>query len=309
MKKETVFALSAILSVALFALIVSSAFFAGAPEKEIDQSSANSIENMKDVTLLLKSSSAPKAHAISTLKKEDVVNAMLNSVDYYQSVQGEFTTSSLHDHQETTVAYKTDLAAGNSYQHILDSEADIEQYVKGGILTQYDNKTKSYSQSYVPIQSESEDKTGKTLEARITVEADGIKNYHYRYDSTHTGISTMSLFPQEMTFGLLADTDLWEITGQTEYLGRSCVALSGEATPFYGEKLDMERFTMYVDEETGILLKFEGFSSKGQLTQSITTKSISIDSPSLSDQIDQFINSQLSRAKYNGYAEMGRLKN
>ncbi|QAT50204.1 hypothetical protein EQM14_10735 [Caproiciproducens sp. NJN-50] len=308
MKKETIFTLSAILSVALLVLIVFSVLFAGAADTYADRGSSAPTGNMKIISFSPSSSSspAPKIWAISTLEKETVANAMLNSVDYYQSAEGEFTTTSLHDHQETTVTYKTDLTGGSSYQHISDSETDAEQFVKDGALTKYDNRTKSYSQSYVPQPYEPANKTDQNLEARITVGSDGIKNYYYRNDATHTGIATMSLFPQEMTFGLLSDTDLWEITRETGYLGRSCAVLSGKTAPSYGSKLNMERFTLYVDEATGILLKFEGFSKKGLLTQSIATKNISIDTDGLADRIDRFVSSQVSRDKYGSYTEIRR---
>ena len=104
----------------------------------------------------------------------------------------------------------------------------------------------------------------------------------------------------------MSDTSLWNITKEEEYLGRTCVVLSGKTTPSYGKKLNIDHFTMYVDEATGILLKFEGFSSTDQLTQSITTKSISIDAANLSNQINQYVSSQGSQTKYKSYTETRR---
>ena len=58
---------------------------------------------------------------------------------------------------------------------------------------------KSYLSGSVNSSEKSKEDDAVKSEARITVEPDGTKNYHYRDDLTNTGIARMSLFPQEMT--------------------------------------------------------------------------------------------------------------
>ena len=61
-----------------------------------------------------------------------------------------------------------------------------------------------------------------------------------------------------MTFSYLTDFDKWKIDdNDSEYLGRSCVVISGTPSTYIAAKHKIDSFRMIVDKETGVLLSFE----------------------------------------------------
>lgn len=112
---------------------------------------------------------------------------------------------------------------------------------------------------------------------RVTVEDNGNPSYHYRTDITNTYLASVSLLPQEMTFGFLTDFDVWDVERTEEYVGRKCYIVSGKTNENYGQKLGVEKFTFYVDCETGVLLKYIGYDESQNIRSYIITENISFD--------------------------------
>lgn len=92
----------------------------------------------------------------------------------------------------------------------------------------------------------------------------------------------------------ISDKSLWDITGQATYEGRNCAVIEGVADPSYGDKFDVTTFIMYVDSETGILLKYEGFNEEGTKTDFIEVTDFSL-TPKLTK------SSAFSLDKYSSY--------
>ena len=80
-----------------------------------------------------------------------------------------------------------------------------------------------------------------------------------------------------MAFGFLLDLDMWEIEGSAVYDGRDCVVVSGKTADEYSNKTGAERFTFYIDKETGTLLKYVGLDSEGEISDYIISDRISFD--------------------------------
>lgn len=243
--------------------------------------------------------------------KQNILIGMLNSIDYYSTVEGTFVTSFIEEGKETTVTYKTDLINQCSYQKINNESVNFDQYVQSNIGITYNNNTNdALEYKVLPCSETKITMTDSSLilysnnskeDTRITVNSDGTKKYTYRQDMTNTGIATMSIFSQEMTFGFLGNTDLWEVIGTTEILGRTCVVISGETEEEYGEKLNVNQFVMYVDINSGIIINFEGYSSTNELTQYIETKEININGTNSSESIKSFVATSIEE-NYNNYS-------
>lgn len=247
--------------------------------------------------------------------KETIFNNMLNSIDHYNAVEGVFTSTLLSDQGETVVSYATDISKQESYQSVVGPEDAMEVIANDGYIYTFDSNEKTYrvneadrqialskrvqvdnsvlelprvSNSVASIAS-----LDDSLYDRVGTK-DGMPVYHYRTDLTNTSYANASIFPQELTFGLLTDKDSWEITGTTNYVGREAVVIEGIVKdPIYAEKINASEFQLVVDLDSGIVLEFKGFDSQGNETESMKTTEINILKDGARSNVTAFVDDKL----------------
>mgnify|MGYP000186317389 CR=1 FL=1 len=234
--------------------------------------------------------------ALNAVTKEDYFKKILNSVDYYNIVNGTIKTNMLNG-SDFSIEYNVDMANCEAYQHVIGNDVDEEVFVQDGKIYTVDNAKNTrnyrlevaYSKSDEDIDSDEcdemnfssneisvEDRVTYTTDGEMSSDASMIPVYHYRLNPTNIHYaSTVSLFPQEIAFGFLSNKSLWEISEKTKFLGRECTILKGTTEKNYGSKLNVSRFNMVIDDESGIVLNFEGYDSDDNLTQYSTTTSVS----------------------------------
>lgn len=217
---------------------------------------------------------AKKAKKKYTEKK--IFYKMLNSVDYYDTAEGSFSTILGEKQLKTEIEFTSDLEEATGYESVENKAVDTELYVADGERQVFDNEEETYAEDSEVIEKEIEIPAD---EDRIVEEADGSKTCNYREKISNLANADMVLAPQEITFSFLGDFSLWKIVGQEKYLGRKCVKIKGTTEEYYKEKLDVAKFTFWVDAETGFLLKYEGYNEKKELTDYITTEEIKINQP------------------------------
>lgn len=237
--------------------------------------------------------------------KQDYYHKMLNAVDYYNTVSGSFTTNYLSQgsQDETVVSYQVDMVNNNCYEHMSNNDNDSEVYVGNGNMININNVSNSkekspiyftkvdelagYNDDYA-MRTQSDIKKARAEfekvfadENRITVDENGDKHYLNRLNVTNLCVSaSYSLLPQGLTFGYLSNQDMWEISGDTKYLGRDAVVIKGTAED-YGKKFNTDTFEMIVDKETGILLELQGYDENGNPSSYIKTTEISFEQPNV----------------------------
>lgn len=232
-----------------------------------------------------------------SLTKANIFHKMINAVDYYDTVRGKFTEPNLGV-GETTVEYQAGISAQTSYQRLAGAQIDQEQYTQDGKAVTYDNKARTFRSVGVPVYHE-DLQAVRTMD-RLTTAEDGYPECTLRGDRTYTGIAaSLSLMPQEITFNYLGDFDRWEIKGTETYLNREAVRIEGVTTKDSAEKLDVYRFVFLVDLDTGILLRYDGYSSDGKLTDYMHTEEIFINQ-------GLTVNMNARDVKYAGYQDVFR---
>lgn len=253
--------------------------------------------------------------------KQDYYHKMLNAVDYYNTVSGSFVTNYLSQgsQEKTVVSYQVDMVNNVSHEIVKGPNDDSEVYVDKDKLIYVNNSDKSvitsnqiftkvdelagYNDDYV-MRTQSDIKKAKAEfekvfadDKRITVDENGDKHYLNRLDLTNLCISSShSLLPQGLTFGYLSNQDMWEISGDTKYLGRDAVVIKGTAED-YGKKFNTATFEMIVDKETGILLELQGYDENGEPSSYIKTTDISFEQPEVKT---------YSASKYSDYGNLAR---
>lgn len=211
--------------------------------------------------------------------KKDLFNIMLNSIDYYNTISGKLIDKT-NQSTELTVEFAADMLNQISYENCYNSEFNIENYYEYDQLTRYNNVEKNYTKH-----NYSSPRTIGCMdnEDRITISDDGYNCYLYRERPVSTSLSNICIQSQELTFSFLGDFSLWDTSGKEKYLDRDCYIIEGKTQDYYNEKLNISSFKFLVDSKTGILLKFEGYDSNGNLSKYMSVSEISIDSTNISD--------------------------
>ena len=225
--------------------------------------------------------------------KENIFNNLLNAIDYYDVVEGTFTTTlwsaSEDEDAATIVSYISNIPEQQSYQKIATEKqpAVLEVYVLDGKKITFNNLSRTYTEQERELSEKESARTkqdgniclransytnARYAENRAGIKEDGMPIYRYRNDLTNADYASVSIFPQTLTFGLLTDFDNWEITGIGSYLDRKTLIINGSISdPVYSEKINSNSFQLTIDFETGIILEFVGYDTEGNESESIRT--------------------------------------
>ncbi len=222
--------------------------------------------------------------------KTNIYNKMLNTIDFFNTAE---LSVDIHmsEGENLKVDYYTDIDASLAYQAIYDHGIlTSETYCSPNseFLTFIDNKRKTYNQYYLKVYKRS-DSPYIPLEERIIfddITGDGLPIYTYRRNITNCTLASYCLFPEGFTYSYLADFERWEIENDNvDYLDRKCIKIVGRPNPYTGDKHNNDNFVMLVDEQTGIILKFEGYKN-GKLTRYQTVTKCLIDKKPTIKQFD-----------------------
>ena len=222
--------------------------------------------------------------------KTNIYNKMLNTIDFFNTAE---LSADIHmsEDENLTVDYYTDIDASLAYQATYESGIlTFESFCnpKNDFLIHVDNKRKTYNRYDLKVYKRS-DSPYIPLEERLIVDnatGDGLPGYRYRINATNCSLASYTILPEGLTYSYLADFERWEIEGDDiDYLDRKCIKIVGTPKPYTSEKHNNDSFVMLVDEQTGILLKFEGYKN-GELTRYITVTKCLIDEQPTIKQFD-----------------------
>lgn len=232
--------------------------------------------------------------------KTNIYNKMLNTIDFFNTAE---LSADIHmaEDERLTVDYYTNIDASWAYEAVYDhGKLNSETYSSpnSDFLTLVDNKRKTYNRYYLKVYKRS-DSPYIPLEKRIIFDdatGDGLPIYTYRRNITNCPLASYTLFPEGFTYSYLADFERWEIENDNiDYLDRKCIKIVGRPNPYTADKHNNDNFVMLVDEQTGIILKFEGYKN-GKLTRYLTVTKCVID--------EQLTIKQFNSDDYSSYTEV-----
>lgn len=220
--------------------------------------------------------------ADSKVSKDSIFYKMLNTVDYYTKVSGIVIDANGNINAPITIEFESDLEKINAYSKVTIEDLtkrntifSKETYISDMQCTKINNIKKTFTVSGDVI-DEKQYVIPKSNE-RLKTSEDEQPCYSYRPNSTNIPEASSCLLPQEITFSLLTDKDMWSINGTETYLERECYIINGKTDKYYSNKLGAETFLMLVDVKTGTLLKYEGYNSGGDVCDYIYAKEIKFD--------------------------------
>lgn len=227
--------------------------------------------------------------------KEGIYNKMLNSIDFYNKASGKYVHGDFFDDRvedfsvdlNTCETYiKTSIVNINNLEDTLNGipvDAELKdrgphswnefiEYCDGELFYRIvDNykdpegrmENQAYEKDPIPFNEE-----------EIAVMKDWFFNRSQNKvfpDETVTTRMSRKSPEGEVTLGntssfralfYLTDFDEWEIKGEETFIGRDCVVLEGNIT-IWVDSETLPTFTMYVDKETGFVLKFIDYGEGG----------------------------------------------
>ncbi|MGN0604952.1 MAG: hypothetical protein ACI4JM_00365 [Oscillospiraceae bacterium] len=215
-----------------------------------------------------------EAPIMPTSDKEDIASRMLNADDYFDSAEGNMITNELSaDGTNVYFCVSDDFSYGyeeNNGEMYYESLYDAEK----GITAEYYNDKKLFEIDNTGFVKNEDDNFYRVpFSARISTDSDGINCYYYGDRTRIPRSAKECLSSQELCFGLLKDFDLWEITGETEFLGYPVVIIEGKTD---GEYLSSTNFMFYIEKNTGIVMKFESYNASGNVVHYTEIKDITI---------------------------------
>lgn len=210
------------------------------------------------------------------VSQEDIHYKMLNAIDFYDKAKGNFVYGSVNANFHFDVEYQVKVKNGaGSYYKLKDKNGLVQQSaVDGDVIVQLDDTDKTYTSFKIPNVQENPNK--KSVKSRYGKTEDGEKEYSIRYDPSHMGIASNSLFSQNMAIGFLEDYTKWSIKGEEKYLSLDSVVIEGTLNDYYKEKHQASTFKFWVHKDTGILLKMEEYNEKGEVVEYLITESIKL---------------------------------
>lgn len=234
-----------------------------------------------------------KADVYDMSTKTGVLYKMINSIDFYNKASGELIQSS-NAVSCNIVEFETNLDTAESYSHIrqcwlynpdeviegekAEAELITDEYGTYDFINYSDGvhiKTHNLVSEKTSYLSSAINRTmqeGFNDVREIYSNGEVFAEAEYKPSPTNCPYADDSLFPQRIVFDFLYNMDLWELEGSESCLGRECIVVSGTA-----DDEDITDFTMYVDKETGVLLKFIGYNESGELSQFLVAREISFD--------------------------------
>ncbi len=192
-----------------------------------------------------------KAAAYDKADKNDIYHMMLNSIDYYDKVSGTIYFPTGDINLVNSVQFQSVLSETTAYSH--------------------------YSQVYA-------DNISNYSMESISSEAEEIENLIYdeeEYCNADESVS-MNLIEKSYTtkvgdaisLDCVCDQELWDIDGTEEIDGNKGYHIIGTTTKEYGNKINVSSFEFVVDTDTGVLLKYVGYDSNGEISDYMYTENI-----------------------------------
>jgi outer membrane lipoprotein-sorting protein len=198
---------------------------------------------------------------------------MLNAVDNFNTVQGTFREKFSPINLDQTIDFNISEVNGlGSYVKITDNLTKDTQEISsdGKSILTLNNKTKTSNSTDV-----TKTLTGKIIGARESKTEKGEPVYNYRTDPAFSNIASEVILPQVYAFWLNDETNNYKVTGEDIFLGRNVTLIEGTHDAILAKKHNATQFNMWVDTETGVLLKLIETNANGEVTNSIEVSSIS----------------------------------
>lgn len=219
-----------------------------------------------------------KTYTNSSEDKEALLNLMINSIQYFNTAEGNFSYFSKNAETDMDVNFIVDLNNNKSYEQntfknsLTRSNENLyeESIFNGEYYMTFTNNNLNENNSskranqesqfhYVKINIPKTEKQSKVPERKISdmyLNYNGEKIYNPTQDNAYMGISKTLLLPQDIAIGFMGtDYSKWAILSNSMFLDRNAIIIESQLNDYYQAKHNSSKASIIVDSETGILLQ------------------------------------------------------
>lgn len=202
---------------------------------------------------------------------DDIKTKMLNSIHYYNDVKGSFK----HVTQRRDIVVEFEVQEGEdpySYIKVRDKQGIVKESIANDseVLTLYPRE-KGYKEiKKQPINPEKL----KELNRPSNELKDGKTIKKLRPDPATALDAQIVTYPQQIAYWLDDNEQNYKITGSESFLNRDSTVIEGKLLDSLVDKFDANNFKMWVDTETGVLLKLITTNENGEETSIIEVQEI-----------------------------------
>lgn len=205
---------------------------------------------------------------------------MYNSVLFYETVQGQYQETDYLREQKEQVKFKINEGdtPGGTVQININDNIYIEEKSNGDKRIVYEDSPEGEivtedKRTMVEKFTQNLFEKWETLKDAYVIMNDGIPGYNYRKRPSYIHYSSFITFPQ-VPAHYLRVLENWEIKEEGTLLGRKVKVIEGKFDQNSKEKFRSETFKMWVDTESGVLLKFISYDKNGKLTKEVQVNEI-----------------------------------
>jgi hypothetical protein len=185
---------------------------------------------------------------------QTIQDKMLNAVDNFKNIKGSFRLVDPVANTDKTVEFEVDEGIEpGSFSKVINNknQHSIEQHSDGDKILYLNKNLKEYQLEKVNKDFKDYDKALKDR-PRHYKNSDGTNVNEYRTDPARAEFAKDVIFPQEVAFWINSQT---QILGHEKLLNRDVTVIKGKLDDFVSAKLQGKDYKMWIDTETGILLK------------------------------------------------------
>ncbi|MDK7669170.1 hypothetical protein [Cytobacillus oceanisediminis] len=214
------------------------------------------------------------------MTKEEILTKMLNTTDYFETAKGEFKIKYADTLGEYSIEYELSLnnKAGSYSKNTLitdGAEKITSLYYKDGTKWTIDENSGSYAEGPYLLETQGTHSETLTIEDAFSVNSEGI-TVSKTLEKPYMGEAQFSLYPfYGVASDFIRDLNSWDIEKQNEeLLGHNTLVIKGEVN-----KRDIQSFRLWVDKDTGILVKYETYNSEGTVADYLYPTKLEINVP------------------------------
>ena len=202
-----------------------------------------------------------------------IQDKMLNAVDHYRNVQGTYRITFANNGQSDRVDFQVSEPDRRSMVKITDRTGHVTERIADGTNTMtYLGASRQFQKSPMPANA-------SVQGPRVYRDAKCEPVYVHRQDPAAAGDMNDITLPQNYAFWLSTATS--RIVGHDDILGRHATEIRGQPDPYLMRKLGATAFTMWVDDQTGVLLKLVGTDDTSTQVYSIDVADIQFDASAI----------------------------
>ncbi|MBS1212228.1 MAG: hypothetical protein H6R26_844, partial [Proteobacteria bacterium] len=189
--------------------------------------------------------------------------------DHYQDVKGSFRISFGTARQEEDVDFEVSPRSASSVVRITGATGEVTEHLTNGqsMISLYPGRS-AYDEGLI---AEADPPQGPRHYLNDQCEP----VYVHRQDSTRDVGAGEVTSPENYAFWLTASRS--RIVGHEKLLERDATVISGRHDAYLGKKLGASAFKMWVDDETGVLLKLVGTDKSSKTAYAIDVRDIQFD--------------------------------